>query len=347
MATLDDRDRGIGAHNDSRMESGGPGGGRRRFRFMMLNDMHLRSPGCDAGNYPGARERALWALGCVRGDNGFDPADFVIGAGDVIDGHRDAFSDEYAYLRPAFLEKLGVPFLPALGNHETRQGRSAAGYRAYDEAFGGGMREYVFSCGGIGFIVLDACHDGEPPNEATLRYNMFLQRSLDRLAELSLPAFIVSHVPFTPVRDEAVCAKSFNFGTYYTVPDSQTLATVERHADHVIAVLSGHLHLTGTVERRGIHHIVVAGTAAYPSDIATFDVFSDRIDVRVHRAPDDIQDRGANIHGRPRHAVDYIDSLHRTHERYLGGNPSERSFSMMLGGEKKPTAAPNRIVRLD
>ncbi len=306
---------------------------------MVWNDVHLPEPGYAGPVYPGAEARANWAVECANGRHGFDPVDFVVGIGDIIHGQHPDFTPEYAHLRKVVLDRLRVPYLPCLGNHETHEGHDPKGYAAYDAQFGPGKREYVFTCGGIGFVVIDACYAGEPPAPAWTRCNAFLRRSLNALAEQGLPAVLVSHVPLVPVRDEDVYAESFGFGKYYAVMDPQVLAAVREHAAQVIAVLSGHIHLTGMVIRDGIHHLVVSGTASYPSDLATFDVYDDRIDVQVHRAPEELQDHGADIHGRPRYDIDYTDASHPDHESYVSGNPGERSFSIPLAGARRPAKA--------
>lgn len=66
--------------------------------------------------------------------------------------------------------------------------------------------------------------------------------------------------------------------------------------------------LTGVVTRNGVHHVSISGTASYPCDFASFDVYPDRIRFRVHSLPQQLSTPDTNIHGRPRHAVDYTDS---------------------------------------
>ena len=63
---------------------------------------------------------------------------------------------------------------------------------------------------------------------------------------------------------------------------------IEEHRDTVIAVLSGHLHLTGMKQQREIYHVSIAGTASYPCDFAVYDVFPDRMEVAVKQLPDEL-----------------------------------------------------------
>lgn len=105
---------------------------------------------------------------------------------------------------------------------------------------------------------------------------------------------------------------------------------MDEHADSIVAVLSGHLHLTGVVVRKGVHHVSVSGTASYPCDFASFDVFPDRIRMRLHSLPAKLQTPDTNIHGRRRHKVDFTDATHPTPESYVRGNPSERDVEIAL-----------------
>jgi hypothetical protein len=132
-----------------------------------------------------------------------------------------------------------------------------------------------------------------------------------------------------PIREEPVLAKSFGFVSYAT-KDPELLSLVDEHAESIAAVLSGHLHLTGVVVRKGVHHISVSGTASYPCDFASFDVFPDRIHMRIQSLPEELRTPETNIHGRRRHKVDFTDASHPTAESYVCGNPSERDVEITL-----------------
>ena len=89
----------------------------------------------------------------------------------------------------------------------------------------------------------------------------------------------------------------------------------------------------GAVRRKGVYHISISGTASYPCDFASYDVFPDRIRVRVRSLPERLVTPETDIHGRPRHKVDYTDAAHPTHESYVKGNASERDFEIPLAGK--------------
>lgn len=297
--------------------------------------MHLRSPhvpGRPPG-YPSAHEKAIWALECVQGRHGLDAPDFVLSAGDIINGEIPDYGADFDYLKASILDRLSVPFLPCVGNHENGQGEGMAQKNlAYDACFGPRWHNYVFTCRGIGFVVVDTSGGHRPPDEVTAARNAFVARALDRLG--GRPILLVSHIPLIVMREEAVLKTSFGFSSW-KVLDTRLLQALEEHADRIIAVLSGHIHLTSVRRQGRIYHIMPGGLCGYPSDFASLDVFADRIEVRMHRAPAQWLDRAGNIHGRPRHAVDYTDGEHPDHERYLWGNEQERSLTIPLNGKKR------------
>jgi len=114
------------------------------------------------------------------------------------------------------------------------------------------------------------------------------------------------------------------------------LRLVEENHDTVIAVLSGHLHLTGLKKQQEIYHVSIAGTASYPSDFAVYEVFPDRIEVTVRQLPSDLAKSAASIHGKERHGCDFTDQEHQTAEEYQSGRAEERSFTISLSGRKCP-----------
>ncbi len=163
--------------------------------------------------------------------------------------------------------------------------------------------------------------------EVGQRRNEWLRGVLEESAGVA--KIICCHIPLIPIREEPVLAKSFGFVSY-TAKDAQLLRLVDEHAESIVAVLSGHLHLTGMVLRKGVHYVSLSGTASYPCDFASFDVYADRIRMRVHSLPKELQTPDTNIHGARRHKVDYTDAAHLTAESYVRGNPDERDVEMGL-----------------
>ncbi len=172
-----------------------------------------------------------------------------------------------------------------------------------------------------------------PSAEAARQRNEWLRDALS--AGRDQPKIILCHIPLIPLRDEPTLATSFGFSSYCD-RDPGTLNLVEEHRDTVIAVLSGHLHLTGVKHQREICHISIAGTASYPSDIALYEVFPDRIEVTVKQLPEDLAKSETSIHGTPRHSRDFTDADHRSAEDYQAGRADERCFAIPLAGGKRP-----------
>lgn len=306
----------------------------RRFRFVVFNDLHVTAPRAASDGrhgYPGANERAAWAVTWARGETGDGPAaDVVVSAGDLIHGERDAMDVEYQNLREAVLRPLSRPLLPCAGNHENRQGEGDEGLcLPYEHCHGRGRWNYIFSIGGLWFLVVDTSGGGRNPDAVTARRNAFVARALEFLR--GRPAIVVTHVPLVPMRDETVLAKSFGFRSWCN-RDPAMLQHIQASADHVLAVISAHLHLTGTCVRNGIRHIVPSGTASFPSDLAAFDVYPGRIEVRMHTVPASVRGPGepGNIHGRERHRREFTDSRHADGREYVRGRDVERSLVIPL-----------------
>ena len=224
--------------------------------------------------------------------------------GDLIHGEGlDRLEPDFTALQ-RLLQPLRCPFYPVVGNHEVvQQERSATHLQPYRAAFGENRSEYTFTHGGILFVALN--NSGAPSAEAARQRNEWLRDALS--AGRGQPKIILCHIPLIPLRDEPTLATSFGFSSYCD-RDPGTLNLVEEHRDTVIAVLSGHLHLTGVKHQREICHISIAGTASYPSDIALYEVFPDRIEVTVKQLPEDLAKVG-NQHPR------YAASQPRFHRR--------------------------------
>ncbi|MCS7224116.1 MAG: metallophosphoesterase [Armatimonadetes bacterium] len=299
------------------------------YRFVVWNDLHSRAdlPGRPPW-YPGANIRALWARDQVLKAPAERRPAFVLSAGDIIDGEIPDYNQDFRYVKETLLDPLPVPFLPCLGNHENGQGEGIEEKnKAYDAWFGPGWHNYVFRAGGLGFVVLDTSGGHRSPDGITEARNQFLERSLRFLKEE--PIIVVSHTPLIAMREEEVLRQSFGFDSW-KVQDERLLGIVESAADRVVAVICGHLHLSGIKEKAGIYHIMAAGTGGYPADLASVTVYEDRIEVTIDSLPAELQNPDANIHGRPRHPTDFTDSDHPDHESYLKGHPWERRILIPL-----------------
>jgi hypothetical protein len=306
------------------------------LRFIQINDLHVHSTEAAGGRmrqYARSNEKVRWLIEAIN-QQAFAPLpEFVVGVGDLIHGGAVDRLDPDLKALQRMLEPLRCPFYPVVGNHEVlQQERSPKHLRAYMDAFGKDRAEYAFTSKGILFVVLN--NSGAGAGAAATERNEWLGRVLDQNRDR--PKIILCHIPLIALRDEATLARSFGF-TSYRDPDPGTLKLVDQHAETVIAVLSGHLHLTGMRMRKDVCHFSLCGTASSPADgAAVFEVFPDRVSVGVARLPEDLRRSEPSIHGRPRHERDYVDAGHGSAETYQDGTAEERRFSIPLTGGKRP-----------
>lgn len=307
--------------------------------FLQINDAHVHAGAPGRGGYEKTSEKLRWLVEAAVSGRHFPRPEFVVGIGDLIDGERiEALAPDLRLLRET-LKPLRVPFYPVVGNHEVVQREGNPKYeQAYREAFGNDRVNYTFTQGGMLFIALNnsgACCVG--PTVVKAR-NDWLRRELERAP--GVPKIILCHIPLIPLREEAVLAKSFGFRSSMD-RDGETLKIVEAH-DSVIAVLSGHLHLTGVAKRKGVFHISIAGTASYPCDYALYTIFPDRIEATVRQLPADLVTPKTNIHGKPRYPHDFVDGRHPTPWQYVAGLADERTFTIPLTNQAPSGASPRK-----
>jgi hypothetical protein len=312
---------------------------RPLFRFVQWNDTHIDAS--TPSGYKLANEKAQYLVESLNAATFFPVPDFVIGIGDIIYGEDlSSLAPDFALFKKLTAD-LKCPYYPVVGNHEVVQQEGNPRYEAaYRQTFGDHRTNYTFRHGGVQFVVLD--DSGAPASnrsEVGRRRNRWLGEVL--AASTERPTIVCCHIPLVPLRDEPVLKKSFGFGSY-TAHDAELLNLVDTHADSIVAVLSGHLHQTGVIRRHGVYHIVVSGTASYPCDFASYEVFADRIRMRVHSLPPHLVTPETDIHGRPRYATDFTDAAHGTHEAYVKGNAAERTLEMRMN---RVATSPERLPR--
>jgi hypothetical protein len=299
------------------------------FRFVQWNDTHVDATRPSA--YRLANEKAAYLADWVNAAQRSSPYDFVVGIGDLIHGGDLADLAEDVGVLKRLVAGLAAPLRPVVGNHENAQREGDPDYeKPFREAFGLDQTNTTFRHKGFLFVMLN--NSGAPVSNRQpvgRRRNAWFRHVLE--GSPGVPKIVCCHIPLVPLRDAAVLAKSFGFISH-VAGDDELLGLVDAHADSIIAVLSGHLHLTGIVRREGVHHVSVSGTAGYPCDFATYDVFPDRIQARVRSSPKKLLTPDTDIHGKPRHKTDYTDAGHPTHESYVKGNASEREFDIVPSG---------------
>ncbi len=296
--------------------------GQVLFRFNQINDMHVKSLRSMANGYAGANDRCKAVVAHIHSSPCLKEAAFTVCVGDLIHGENlEAFAADFETARE-LLEPLSTPFYPVPGNHEVKQREGDAVYqKPYQDAFGSDRLNYTFEQGGLVFVVLNNSGACCVKEDVVASRAEWLKDALKRNAEKEKIVFC--HVPLVPMREEKVLAESFGFSSDWD-HDGRCLEILEAHADSVLAVGSGHLHLTGVRHQKGIAHICVSGTASYPSDSALWSVFSNRIEVDMWRAPAETLAPETNLHGQYRHGRDFIDAEHPTPEEYVAGRSDER-----------------------
>lgn len=298
-------------------------------RFAVINDLHAQfAPDPSEPGYPQANRRATWMLEQLSAGGSLASLDFVVGAGDLIHGENlPAIGAELEAFRRRLL-RLAMPFHACCGNHEIREREGDARHeRPYRLAFGAGRFDYRVAAGAADLIVLNNAgtfHVTAKRREA--RADALIRLLGERPGR---PKILVCHVPLVPVREQAILRESFGFRTYMNL-ESELLDILDTVGEDVRLVVSGHLHLTGMVERRGVRHLVTAGTASLPHDYALVTVTPRAIRVEVRSIPESLHEPASNIHGPPRYARGYTDAAHRTHRAYLRGRVTERRFTLPL-----------------
>jgi hypothetical protein len=321
-------------------EPGGKSGenAKPRLRFVMVSDTHVQAPSPvlpeSLATYPGANGRFTTFMNAI---NQAAP-DFVIGIGDLVHGEQlDRLAPDLQCFQD-LLKTLRCPFYPVVGNHEVVQREGDPAHeRPYREAFGDNRVNYTVEQAGILFIMINDSGAMCVKEDVTYARNLWLKKTLE--ASPGMPKILCCHIPLVPVREESVLKRSFGFPSYIA-HDREFLDLLRDHKETIIAMLNGHLHLTGVTRDEGIYHIVSSGTASYPHDYVSFEIYPDRIHVRMTSLPETEINRETNIHGRPRYKTDFVDKDHETHELYLRGNKGEREFDIELSGKKRPAAKP-------
>ncbi|MEZ5278484.1 MAG: metallophosphoesterase [Opitutaceae bacterium] len=299
-----------------------------RLQFIQINDIHYRD--CrhelDVPTYAGANVRAGWLLEALRKPGLLPPADFILAIGDLIHGESLTAAERECPFMAAAFNELPVEVFPVIGNHEVKQNEGDPKWELpFKDAFSV-ADHYSFEREGIAFIVFNNAGTGEQlPRPVRERRFANLKRLLDR--HRGQPKIIACHVPLVCLREETILAASMDFPSYKCL-EPEILEAIEAESDSVLAVLSGHIHITGTVIQKGICHLAATGPASFPHDIVHFAVFDDRIEVNVIQLPSHLWQPETNIHGARRHGRDFTDGRHPNHLAYLMGNPDERSFTL-------------------
>jgi 3',5'-cyclic AMP phosphodiesterase CpdA len=164
---------------------------------------------------------------------GFTP-DLVVHTGDLVDDADPASYDAAA----AALAALGAPLLVVAGNHDDRD--------ALASRFGGVI---AFEREGWLVRILDSSVDGDDDGEIgdDALYALDAELTATNADHVLLA---LHHPPLSPCRDKDCGLRD----------GAQLLDVLDRH-DNVRAVLSGHLHRSDEIRRRGVDYLLSPSTA--------------------------------------------------------------------------------------
>jgi 3',5'-cyclic AMP phosphodiesterase CpdA len=305
----------------------------KKFSFVQINDTHIKDTTVrkEIRTYALTTEKLQKFVQLINLKTLFDRPSFVIIPGDLIHGEAyEALLPDYNKAKK-ILDELLCPYYPILGNHEVIQDENdPRALAAYSEVFGADKINYTYLSHGILFI----CINNSGYHKNTKERNKWLSDIMRQYPRT--PKIIAAHVPLLPMRDEKVLVKSFGFGDYYKDSNDTTLNIIRANSKTVIAVLSGHLHLTGMVKDSGIYHIVNSGLGSLPCDFTYYEVYKDHIDVKTCQLDTTLRIGSRNLHGMPRHKIDFTDSLHTSGLEYISGKEYERNFTIPLPKSKRP-----------
>lgn len=293
------------------------------FRFLQINDTHYQTEALQPPplNFQGANRRAEWLVETLRRGDVFPEVDFLLHLGDLVNTAEDS---EFAAFK-RLIDRTGIPYHTVVGNHDNYSSEGDPVKEATYRRYFGDHFHYTFTHKGLGFVIANNSGTATPELTADTIAERETQFRLHLESQAQRPVIVACHVPLVSIRDLAVMKESFGIPTYQTA-ETGMLEIVEAHRNHVSAVLSGHLHLSGMRQQNGINHIDVCGTAGYPHEIALHTVTSDALYTEFIPLPDELLDPETNIHGAPWHQRDFTDSTHPEHSSYLRGLPHERQI---------------------
>jgi 3',5'-cyclic AMP phosphodiesterase CpdA len=301
------------------------------LRFAQINDLHMPGPALEAVDEPARErgERARWLVNLLHGESSssessLPPLDLILGVGDFVQGNDAESASTELDLFASMIKARQVPFYPVVGNHDYGAGNAEAEQR-FLEACGQSAPSYSFEHGDIAFIMLD----NRPLSSLELNSQRteWLHTTLEHHG--AMPTIICCHIPLVPLRDQRSMDQAGVEGSSPGV--AEMLKVVEDHSDRVLAVLSGHLHLSGFRCTRSIFHICIAGTATFPCDFALYSVYTDRIEVEVRQLPLDLlPDPAHSGYSSEKLGADLVDGDHATNIEFIMGTYDERRFVISM-----------------
>ncbi len=300
------------------------------FRFAQINDLHMPGPALEAADEQASErgERARWLVNALHGESSssesrLPPLDLILGVGDFVQGDDAESASTELDLFASMMRARQVPFYPVVGNHDYEAGNAEA-ERRFLEACGQSAPSYSFEHRGMAFIMLDNRPLSSP--ESNSQRIEWLRTTLE---QHDLPKIVCCHIPLIPLRNQRSMERAGVEG--FSPGVVEMLEVVEDHSDSLLAVLSGHLHLSGFRCTRSIFHICIAGTASFPCDFALYSVYADRIEVEVRQLPLTLLPEPANSgYSSEKLGTDLVDGDHATNIEFIMGTYDERRFVISM-----------------
>jgi 3',5'-cyclic AMP phosphodiesterase CpdA len=222
-------------------------------RFVMLSDTQRTMPAEAWRRDPEAERRAV-----ARAVAAEDPA-FVVNAGDLT--CHGSYPEEWRRFReeqdPIF--SRGIPYYPALGNHDYYGDRAVA-LRRFFTFFPdlGGRRWYEVRFPPVLVVVLDSNFDQLTAAEAA-EQDGWLEKTLAAAESDGALRHVIlcfHHPPFTNAK-------------LLSGSEDARRRFVSRLTPKVKVVFSGHVHSYERFVRDGVHFVVSGGAGGPPADVET------------------------------------------------------------------------------
>lgn len=211
--------------------------------FLHLTDLHVSAPAlADPGLVSDTVATLEKVIAMV---NRIEPQPAFM----VISGDLTNRGDEESYrLLRGMLDRIRIPIVMALGNHDTRPGF----YRGMQAREGFAEEPYFHESvhSGIHVVTLDSSIPGKVSGAITPDQFEFLAAALDNHPDL--PKLLVIHHP--PALDEHTDLGWESIGWN----DTLTLAEAIR-GHYVIGILSGHIHIPRVAHWNGVPIVIGPG----------------------------------------------------------------------------------------
>lgn len=191
-------------------------------KLIWFSDLHFKSEGYEFGHDPRARLEAVIDHICAH----YSDAEFCVISGDMVE---DPTAENYADLA-ARLERLPMPYLPMVGNHDLRAPFLEA--LPVPDACQAGFVQYVHYGEGFRAICADTLTEGKGEGSYCEARFDWLREELSR--DQTTPTLVFCHHP--PL------ALGFEMLDPSRIPNGEALIDLLAAAPNVKHLFFGHVH---------------------------------------------------------------------------------------------------------